>query len=352
MRVFNNRKNTFLLGFAYFNLFSACQLHAAREWAWQYVHELKEKDRAAAFSQSVFTTSNDAIEPFTQLLFSWNAQRPAKGYFVFFVQGRDAHAGMWSSWHEAMKWGNGVQESFMRPSDGVALYAHVRFEADAGKKCDAYRLRVKAYEGADLRALRRLAVTCADFTQFTPEAVHAVASLPAVYIQDVPCYSQFCVDHPENKRICSPTSTAILVEFITKKRYALSQMAQKIFDCTLDTYGNWAFNMAHAYELSDKKAYYKVARLNSFKDLHSYLMRGFPVAVSVRGTLKGAPQAYASGHLLVVVGYDPAKKEVICHDPAFLQDHITEHAYDLGSFLRAWECSRRLAYCIDTSFDV
>lgn len=312
------------------------------QWTWRYIDYIPSKEK----SVTSYTTPIHTTEPFTQLIFSWNASRPHKGYYLFFIQGRDAKTGAWSSWHKTMEWGTKKQVSYMSPSDGIASYEHVRFEVQSGKKCNAYRIGIQAHEGASLHTMHRLCASCTDFTRFKNERVQECVSLPTVHVAYVPYRSQFALLHPEKERLCSPTSCAMLVEFLTKKHISMQPFAAKIYDQALDTYGNWTFNMAHAHTCATSH-WFSVMRLNNFKELHTFLMRGIPVAVSVRGFLNGAPQEYNNGHLLVVVGYDASKKKVICHDPAFKSDHLTVHAYDLSSFLQAWERSRRLTYCIE-----
>ena len=317
-------------------------LSTTQPWSWYYVDTIKQEEKSVLNC----TIAHEA-QPFTQLIFSWNANRPKKGWFTLFVQARDTHTHTWSSWHKAIEWGRNKQISYTSSSDGIASYEHVRFEVEKGKKCDAFRVRVLPNAGASIKDMHRIAVSCSDFTHFVPENIHDYTSLSSVHIKQVPKRSQFSLSHPEKERLCSPTSCAMIVAFLTKRSVAMSSFASQIYDPALDTYGNWAFNMAHAHTCVPH-IWFCVRRLNSFKELHAYLLKGFPVVVSVRGTLAGAPQAYNNGHLLVVIGYDAQKKKVLCHDPAFKSDYLTFHAYDLKSFLRAWECSRRLAYCLET----
>jgi hypothetical protein len=86
--------------------------------------------------------------------------------------------------------------------------------------------------------------------------------------------------------------------------------------------------------------------MNSFGGIYKMLSQGSPVAVSVRGALPGAPKPYTDGHLMVIIGYDAVKQQVICHDPARAADHETACVYPLVDFLRAWEKSHRLTYCV------
>ncbi len=66
--------------------------------------------------------------------------------------------------------------------------------------------------------------------------------------------------------------------------------------------------------------------------------------VSVRGPLINSATPYARGHLLVVIGFNPEKGEVICMDPAFPTDEKTHVRYPLADFLQAWERRGNLAY--------
>ena len=91
----------------------------------------------------------------------------------------------------------------------------------------------------------------------------------------------------------------------------------------------------------------QACRLNSFAQLHASLQRKTPVIVSVRGWLGGAPKVYENGHLMVVVGWDAHKRQVICHDPAAKKVSQVVHAYAIRDFLAAWERSRRLSYVFE-----
>ena len=118
-----------------------------------------------------------------------------------------------------------------------------------------------------------------------------------------------------------------------------------MFDQGLDSYGSWPFNMVHAFELCQGAYWWRVIRMNSFKQLYALLHHNYPVAVSVRGALPGAPKAYNDGHLMVVIGYDASTQSIICYDPACAYDRTSVRKYPLADFLRAWEKSHRLAYC-------
>ena len=150
--------------------------------------------------------------------------------------------------------------------------------------------------------------------------------------------------------MCSTTSCSMLVSFLMNTMVDPLDFAQHSLDSGLNAYGSWPFNVAHAFELCGGKYFFSVARLPSFRELHHHIYRGIPVVVSVRGYLQGAPKVYSNGHLLLVVGWDAKRKQVICHDPAFKKSRKTLKRYDIASFLSAWERSHRLAYIAEPNF--
>ena len=74
------------------------------------------------------------------------------------------------------------------------------------------------------------------------------------------------------------------------------------------------------------------------------MIKKIPVAVSVRGYLRGGAKVYDNGHFILVVGWNNKKQRVLCIDPAFLTSAKTLRAYDIKSFLTAWGTSRNLSY--------
>jgi len=292
--------------------------------------------------------AKDDLPLFNQLIFSWNAERPDKGYFSFWVQVHDAKNNQWSTWHRMSDWGAGVQRSYLSKSDGIAYNNFVSLTMSSNLLGDAFRVKAVVHDGASLALLKACAVSLSHESNFKSEVFDAqLASLPSIYIRNVPTISQFALVHPRNNAICSPTSCTMLTSFLSGKTVNPIHFAQNSFDAGLGVHGSWPFNMAHAYEICDGLYWFFTTRLNSFVGLHQRLKQGFPVVVSVRGPLEGAAAPYQSGHLLTVVGWDAKKQEVIVHDPAFKTDRETVHRYPLNSFLQAWEKSRRLTYLVE-----
>lgn len=316
---------------------------------WAHVHKKVftrvEQEANGAKKEITFTKLN--VQPFSQLIFGWNAFRPLKkgGYYSFHAKVHDAKTKKWGKWHKMVHWGAGIQQSFQSKSDGFSRYEHVRLELDAGSLADAFAIKIEAHDAASLENLHAFSVTTADLTAFTPDPfVSNFGQLKSVYLSQVPRLSQFKIKHEDNYKMCSPTSTTMLINYFNESHTNPLHFATGSFDFGLEAYGSWPFNTAHAFDACGGSVHFYPTRLNSFVELYSQLNRGIPVIVSVRGKLPGAPKAYESGHLLVVVGWDNKKQEVICHDPAFKTHRTTLKRYPIQKFLHAWELSRRLAY--------
>lgn len=260
----------------------------------------------------------------------------------------DAKRKSWGSWHKMAEWGAKVQRSFASMPACTSKYLHVRLEANRGHLADAFRLKIKAFDGASLRDLRSFAVSLSNLQNFKASRLdRGIRSLPSAYIANVPKQSQFRVKYAHNESICSPTSVGMLIGSLMDENINYREFVRGSFDNGLKVHGSWPFNMAHAFEQCKGDVHFSVGRLDSFTRLHERLQKGVPVVVSVRGRLDGAPKVYEKGHLLVVIGWDAKRQQVICHDPAFKSNSKVLKRYSVGSFLRAWDRSHRLAYLAD-----
>lgn len=319
------------------------QLHA-QLWTQSYYLSLKNKRKSAITivnsNDCIFTQKN--IFPSTQVIVSWNALRPKHGYFTFWIQAHTQN-NAWGKWHKMFQWGADAttQQSFLSASDGMTTYEHVRLEA---KKhlIDGFKIKVCAHDGADIRNVYGVTCSCSNYKSFKAESAKNYEQLVSVQLARVPHQSQFLLKHEDARVMCSPTSLSTFLQYITNKPSNYLTSAQQVYDHGLRIYGSWPFNTAYANDY-DRCHRYSVQRLQCFYDIYQRLRQKKPTIVSVRGSLKGAPQTYKNGHLILVVGYDAVTKSVICHDPAIKKDDIAIK-YPLASFLHAWESSRRLTY--------
>lgn len=315
---------------------------AVQDWTWLYIfrdHKIQENGQ--------LNYKKLDIPHFTQLIFSWNSKRPTSGYFSFWARVRDAKNNKWYTWHHMMDWGNTVQKSYAQKYGAHQTgYHHVRLELPAGHTADGFEIKIEKFDGADFNAISSVGVSTAHLGKFDPECSMRYGSTPfrSVYVSGVPRQSQRTVDHPESDRLCSPTSSSMMVGYLCGFPVNPVIFADNVYDDGLDAFGSWPFNTAHAYEHCPTKFDFFVTRLKSFEQLYNFLKKNIPVVVSVRGKLRGAPQRYDRGHLIIVVGWDRRKKRVICHDPACSSNTATLKVYSIDAFRHAWENSRRLAY--------
>ena len=320
-----------------------CGVMQGQSWVHEYRQIFSGQQIRENYYLDNFLSEKVVSRDFTQLIFSWNAYRTKKGYFLFSLGIQDKETGRWD-WHKMVEWGVGKQCSFFSRGE-FSTFNYARLEMLEGRKGSAFQVKVELHDKMNMDQLRGLFIVAADFKEFKPEYARQFYSiLPSYKIKDLTPRSQIMVDHPRAGVLCSPTSMSTVLHALTGKDIDLLQFANEVYDPGLGVFGNWAFNTAHAFEESDEQFLFYATRLPSFKDLYRLLCDNIPVAVSVRGTLKGAFKPYNNGHILVVIGWNAERKTVICFDPRFETLEEVEHEYELSDFLLAWERSYRLAY--------
>jgi hypothetical protein len=314
-------------------------------WAHAYKIHFSKTDQKQNSKRKAIICEKTNVPLFTQIIFSWNALRPKNGKLTFYSQVRDKETQQWDkSWNKMAEWGNNIQKSFFSRSS-ASVFQYARLEAIGLQGGDGFRIKVVAENSHDLSLVQHLNIALSDFKKFTPESYKKRAQgLPSFMLTNVPQESQMILEHPKADTLCSPTSISMIVGSLIKKDIDPLEFAHSVHDTGLNIYGNWAFNMAHAFEQCKGKAAFYATRLDSFTDLYKLLKKQVPVAVSIRGPLKGSATPYEKGHILVVVGWDAKKREVICHDPAFDTIDQVYTRYDINEFIVAWERSRRLTY--------
>ena len=315
---------------------------SAGEWTWVHQRKFNEIVRITNGNKKRILIEENGAHPFTQLIFSWNALRPEKGYFSFYVQVRDMISKKWGIWHHMVDWGANVQHSYLSKSDGISFFAHVRLEIENRKYADAFRIKIEAQNGASLALLHGIYSAISDFPAFQAET--KIDALASTCVADIPATAQFALNHEDKHRICSPVSCSMMVHYLTGSHTDPIDFALGVFDSGLNVYGSWPYNIAHAFDYCGGKINFCVRRMNSFVDIYTSLMKKLPVIVSVRGNLPGALKPFPHGHLMVVVGWDNDTREVLCHDPAAEDHAMVFKRYPIKDFLKAWEASHRLSY--------
>jgi hypothetical protein len=306
-------------------------------------------ERGNNWYKNVCSWSANSTEPFSELILSWNAFRPKnKGKFVFFVSVKHDH---WSGWYKLAEWSANTQKTFNSEKNLYVKCKHVRVELKK-RKATAFKIKVRAEKGAELKGLKALFVCLTDLNKFCINKPNK--TLPSTFIKGVPIQSQMSLDHPRRKDLCSPTSLSMLVKYFLQPGYEKFEknlkdyvpgFAKKVHDDSgLDIYGNWILNVAQAYDSTKGNAFFKAQRLNGFNELYELIAKKIPVAVSVRGHLLGAASPYSRGHFMVVAGWDQKRQALLCIDPAFSSNKKTMRAYKIDSFLQAWSRSVNLSY--------
>lgn len=300
-------------------------------------------------NEDSFVWESDSDFYFTELILSWNALRPDKGKMTFWVNVK--YNNSWAGWQRLAEWCSHGQRTFVNKLNRYVHTKHVRVEMQRGLLGSAFKVKVAFQKGANPKNLKALFVCLSNLKKF--KECSYKSDRPSVIVNGVPRQSQMVLNHPRYRDLCSPTSTGIIVNYFMKKIYGecprdlndyMVDFADKVYDNGyLNIYGNWPLNVAQAYDSTNGNVYFRVERLNGFDDLHKYLSKKIPVAVSVR-KLRGGATSYANGHLMVVVGWNKEKQSVLCIDPAFSRNSCTPKAYKLRSFIRAWGRSMHLSY--------
>lgn len=286
------------------------------------------------------------VEPFSEWMLSWSGQRPTEGSFVFYVR---LFVDAWSPWMPYAEWGKGVQTSFSfsDPSTHVKVFQDAAEVLD-GHKASAFQIKIESKEGASLHNLRALHVYTNGDKAGTAQPISYEGQPLELHLQGL---SQMVLTHERNKDMCSPTSTTAVVRHLSNNQTIDPLVfASQVLDQGFNIYGNWVLNTAQAASLLTPHYNVFVERLQDFNSVIARLQNNTPVIVSVRGPLQGSATPYAQGHLLVITGYHPHARTVLCMDPAFPQDDLTHVSYDLDDFLTAWGRRGNVAYVFeDTS---
>lgn len=282
-------------------------------------------------------------KPFDEMMISWNASRPVDGDYRISVM---VLTDEWSSWMLYMQWGAKAQTSF----DSTDENGHVTVYQDGisilhGKKAIGFRVRIDATEEANLNDLWAIHA----FAGVDGEKENRIFNGPSHFLNlGVPSISQMTLPHPRAMSLCSPTSTAAVVNYLHRSENDNPlHFAANVHDRGFDIYGNWVLNLAQASHELGKQWQCWVQKAESFEVIFKSLEKKIPVVVSIRGPLMGSLHPYDQGHLLVVKGYDPMCGEVFCMDPAYPSDEETEVSYPLADFVAAWMRRGQIVYLFD-----
>jgi predicted small secreted protein len=275
------------------------------------------------------------ISPFEELILSWNGYRPKKGYFHFSIA---LQKDEWTPHVDYVSWSSEAQKSFHSTNKEIESYQDIVTVKEGQAK--GFRVRLEAKKGASLDSIFALHAC----TYQKKHHTYLTQNFDTVLPIEIPGLSQLALEHSRNRSFCSPTATTSVLRFLHSKDYHPVDFAKNVHDHAFDIYGNWVLNIAQASSYLGPDWRCWVARLNGMHDLIQQLQLGFPVVVSVKGTLPGSLVPYESGHLIAIRGYDSLTKQILCMDPAYPTNQETLVSYNLEDFLVAWEQRKCLAY--------
>jgi len=286
---------------------------------------------------------------FKDIVVSWNADTPDDTEVEIMVQTKLDDE--WSQWFSYGKWSsNGYKGSVRNQRDSVAVM-------------DIDTLKVLSLDGAEylrysVKLTRKDANTPSPRLRNIFIALNLVEKVEPVLASDlnylveldVPERSQMVVPEIGNV-ICSPTSLSMVLEYYG---YDLEteEVAEKVLDEDAYIYGNWSYNVAFG---GTKCKYAYVERCNSINDIKEKIAQGIPVIASIKTQsekeLTGAPQAYPSGHLLVVRGFTikDGEEYVIVNDPAAPEVETVRREYKVSEFEKAW--NNKIVYILRESLE-
>ncbi len=278
----------------------------------------------------------DADEPFKNLIVSWNCNTSENSALEVWVRVYTNQG--WSMWFSYGKWAtNGNNKgSFNNQKDSIA-----------NLNVDEVSLLSGLGEAFQVKAeLSRKSVTTVSPIL---RAIHISTSsgdlclkIPSTFNEkkliQVPRRAQLPYENI-GRVICSPTSVAMVLDHYGIDIPTL-KVAQGAKDNGTSIYGNWAYNVAYASE-QNLRSYVKYCK--DFGDILENLDQDVPIVASIlikdKDELKGSIQAYPSGHLLVVTGYEVIDEIPYVHvnDPASNDDESVARKYRIEEFLNAWK---------------
>lgn len=296
------------------------------------------------YEKGVYTSPVYATEPFNRLVLSWNATMPENTKLKFRVQVSVDNS--WSSWYVIADWANGDQarsySAIVAQIEGEKnndRYGYISIDTLKLREsylADKFRYQIVFFSADGEKAPQVDMVAVTSFNNLLEEAVEVSALNFQKVDLPVPERSQMIEDPAIARRICSPTSLAMVLEY-----YGIDlpteEVAYSVYDHGAGIHGNWIFNTAYAgsFGLQAYVDHYNI------QDLKEEVEKGYPVICSIRfkaGELEGAPIQGTSGHLLVVRGFTVKDHipYIIVNDPAAPDNHSVRREYRVDQFIRAW----------------
>lgn len=299
-----------------------------------YHHKIHSENNS-----STYVWEKRTAKPFKELILTWKSLRPSSGQYAIYVS---LLLDEWGEEHLYALWGKNIQKTFISPKDGKKTRTF-QDTVNTVNNLEAwgFKVRIEAKNPEKLQNLRSLHVSIK--TEDNKEDI--LENNDSVFVP-VKGLSQMALDTPIRNRICSPTSLTASLRYLCEDLSVDPiELAENSLDQNFDIFGNWTLNTAQANTYLYNSQYVCFPkRCKGFEELLVSLNQGLPCVVSIKGPIKGGALPYQSGHLLVVCGYNPKERTVLCMDPAFSSDEATLVSYQYEDFLQAWGKRSYLAY--------
>lgn len=233
----------------------------------------------------------------------------------------------WSPWVATTTLGPAEFAPLSAGSDGLESQVDLWVARDA---VDAVRLRIRlrADEPDALLGAPWLATLSASDLDPIVGAHQAGACR-----LEVPRVSQIEAGGAIGTRICSPTSVAMVLAYLSA-RDDVARLAAEMFHPALDIYGVWPAAILAA---ARRGVLGYLLRFPDWASAAWCLTQGLPIIVSVRyaaSELSGAAIPATPGHLLVLTGYED--DQVFANDPAAAEAATVARRYRRDEIERVW----------------
>jgi uncharacterized protein YvpB len=280
----------------------------------------------------VFASRKIETAPFDSLVLSWNVKIPPGESAEFGVAVRIG--GEW--------WPHRGYRTMAIVSEGRS--ASVKQDEDDATKVEvdtlvvkppgrgnAFQLFARLPRGAVLRSLGAAHYLASERGS---KIVDAARSPVWGKVLEVATRSQTAEDPTIAARICSPTATAMALEYLGIA-IPTKDLAARVYDAASDLYGNWSINAACAGDLVGEAF---VGHFDTLAEVEREIAAGRPVVLShswKKGELTNAPIPSSAGHLLVVVGFTN-DGNVVVNDPAAPAREV-RRVYDRRELFHTWQ---------------
>ncbi len=271
------------------------------------------------------------IDPFMELVLTWNARIDEFSKITFFISiGDEAN---FSDFFIMGYWTENYKSSFKNQEDdfGKVLIDVLK------PKFETSQIKFKILIKSDINnntSIKNISLT----TKTSKRSVSINNyQFNESYI-DVLAFQQLSIPVFGN-RICSPTSLSMVLNYYNHI-VSPSETAGKTYDQGAAIYGNWSFNASYAGGFDDLQS--RVEYIDDLNILNNYLVNGIPLILSIRTTdksdLENSIMAYPSGHLVVLIGlsFSDGVWYAIVNDPAEYTDEAVTRQYLLSELIDAW----------------